>query len=65
MMVELIAFKTARNNAQKGDAVAVFGVEVGMDLKNETRKALVGGFYHAGIALATLRRWRNFAKGIE
>ena len=40
MVKIFVAFKPAAANPQKGDAVAVFGIQVGMDLKDESAELI-------------------------
>ena len=51
MEVVLVAFEDAGADLQEGDAVAVVGIHVGVDLEDEARHFGFGGLYRAGFGL--------------
>ena len=56
MQVILIALEAARDDLHKGDAVAVVGVHVGMDLKDETGHLLLHGVHRTRLGRCGSRR---------
>jgi hypothetical protein len=60
-----IALKFAGTNPQKGNAIAVLGVEVGVNFKYKPRKFWFIGFYIALGGSPWQWIWRDFDESIE
>ena len=65
MLVGLIAFEMTRADLDESYAVAVVGVHVGMDLKDEARELWFIGHNVSLLGMAGLRLWRNFEETVE
>ena len=65
MQVGGIALKGARDDFDKGQAVAVVGVHIGVNFKHKARKGRFGGFNNTGVRTFGLRSRGDVDKTVQ